>query len=148
MTVRHRANIGLLALVVFVFLATRPTSSQTPSSDASKQLPTIKVRTGLVLVPTIVTDRSGAHVPGLKQEDFAVLENGKPQQISFFVHVKTQAELMKRPAVPSGVTNTVEGTSQRLTIFMFDLMNSSITEQQTARDQFFKLLSKSLDVKA
>jgi hypothetical protein len=30
---------------------------------------------------------------------------------------------------------------------MFDLMNSSITEQQTARDQFFKLLSKSLDVK-
>jgi hypothetical protein len=34
-----------------------------------------------------------------------------------------------------------------LTIFKFDLMNSSITEQQTARDQFFKLLSKSLDVK-
>jgi hypothetical protein len=78
--------------------------------DASKQLPTIKVRTGLVLVPTIVTDRSGARIPGLKQEDFTVLQNGKPQQVPFFVHAKTQAELMKRPAVPSGVTNTVEGT--------------------------------------
>jgi hypothetical protein len=65
-------------------LATRPTFSQTTSSDASKQLPTIKVRTGLVLVPTIVTDRSGAHGPGLKQEDFTLLQNGKPQQISFF----------------------------------------------------------------
>jgi len=147
MAVRHRTSISILPLVAFVFLATSPTFSQNTSSDASKQLPTIKVRTGLVLVPTIVTDRSGVHVPGLKQEDFTVLQNGKPQQISFFVHVKTQAEPMKRPAVPSGVTNTVEGTSQRLTIFMFDLMNSSITEQQTARDQFFKLLSKSLDVK-
>ena len=44
----------------------------------------IKLNTELVEVRAVVSDRQGQVVNGLKQEDFELLENGKPQSISFF----------------------------------------------------------------
>ena len=41
----------------------------------------------LVLVPTLVTDKSGNHISGLKQEDFTVLENGAEQKIATFEEI-------------------------------------------------------------
>jgi Ca-activated chloride channel homolog len=41
-------------------------------------------RTILVVVPVSVTDRSGHFVLGLKQSNFEVYENGKPQEIVIF----------------------------------------------------------------
>src|ERR1700723_1742893 len=37
--------------------------------------------TELVLIPTLVTDKAGAHISGLKKEDFTGLENGSVRQI-------------------------------------------------------------------
>jgi VWFA-related protein len=45
---------------------------------------TYRVRVRLVPVDVIVTDSRGRPVVGLKQEDFRVLENGKPQEIRHF----------------------------------------------------------------
>ncbi len=44
----------------------------------------IKVDTELVEVPIVVTDRSGKPLLNLKQVNFTVLEDGKPQEISDF----------------------------------------------------------------
>jgi VWFA-related protein len=44
----------------------------------------IKVQVNLVQVRVVVRDASGKLVPGLKQKDFQVLDNGKQQRISAF----------------------------------------------------------------
>ncbi len=48
------------------------------------QVPTIRVQTRLVNVAVNVVDEHGAPVGGLRQEDFEILEDGKPQKISYF----------------------------------------------------------------
>lgn len=56
------------------------------SNDATANAPetTLKVNSRAVLVDVVVTNRDGKPVKGLKQEDFRVLEQGKPQGISYF----------------------------------------------------------------
>ena len=44
----------------------------------------IKVRVNLVLVRVVVRDSEGKAVPGLKQEDFQIFDNGKRQKVSAF----------------------------------------------------------------
>jgi Ca-activated chloride channel homolog len=46
----------------------------------------ISVRTELVAVPVTVTDSRGRPVSGLRQDDFRVFEDGRPQPIALFHH--------------------------------------------------------------
>ncbi len=48
------------------------------------QTPTFHVDVKLVSIFVNVTDRNGAFVGGLKREDFAVFEDGRPQEIALF----------------------------------------------------------------
>jgi Ca-activated chloride channel family protein len=48
------------------------------------QQATFKAGTSIVPVLTTVTDNQGRLVPNLEQEEFTVLDNGKPQQITLF----------------------------------------------------------------
>jgi Ca-activated chloride channel homolog len=48
------------------------------------QEPTFKSGTRVVPVIATVTDATGRLVPSLEKEDFTILDNGKPQEISFF----------------------------------------------------------------
>jgi VWFA-related protein len=48
------------------------------------QQPTFRSSTSIVSIPTTVTDAQGRLVPNLEQEDFTILDNGKPQELSFF----------------------------------------------------------------
>jgi VWFA-related protein len=124
------------------------TSAQTRASnskvtDAAKSAK-ITVQTGLVLVPTIVIRSNGERVPNLGRENFTILKNGRPQSITLFQHIQTSIEHISRPEVPPNTfTNTVQVAFQRLTIFVLDQLNSSLTEQTTARDQLFKFLNSS-----
>src|ERR1043165_5063985 len=54
--------------------------AQKPSQDVD----TIKIDTDLVTVPVIATDRNGTYVADLRQEEFALTEDGVAQQIAFF----------------------------------------------------------------
>lgn len=95
------------------------------------------------MMAAIVTGRRGEYVKDLGEKDFDVLRDGKIQSIGFFRHVVTNAELMKpETAQPDGVTNTLESDNQRLTIFVVDLLNSSLEEQRITRQQLLKFLSK------
>ncbi|MEP6924632.1 MAG: VWA domain-containing protein, partial [Pyrinomonadaceae bacterium] len=44
----------------------------------------ITVDTNLVVLNAVVTDAKGNYVPGLRQKDFQILEDGKPQTIDTF----------------------------------------------------------------
>jgi len=48
------------------------------------QEPTFRSSTRIVPVVTTVTDEQGRLVPMLEREEFAILDNGKPQDITFF----------------------------------------------------------------
>jgi Ca-activated chloride channel homolog len=67
---------------------TKPASSASKNNDSPSpaQSPetTLKVDVKLVNVFVTVTDEHGAPVPGLKKENFTLLEDGKPQTISMF----------------------------------------------------------------
>jgi Ca-activated chloride channel family protein len=53
------------------------------------QEPTFKSGTRIVPVIATVLDPTGRLVPSLEKEDFTVLDNGKPQEISFFLNETT-----------------------------------------------------------
>jgi Ca-activated chloride channel family protein len=45
--------------------------------------PSFRVDVNLVRVPCVVADASGAPVPGLRREDFVVLEDGAPREVKY-----------------------------------------------------------------
>src|SRR4030095_381764 len=51
---------------------------------ALAQQATFRSGTQVVFVPTTVTDSEGRLVPDLEKEDFTILDNGKPQDITVF----------------------------------------------------------------
>src|SRR3954467_4730391 len=51
---------------------------------AAQQDPTFKATTQIVSVPATVLDAQGRLVPSLDQDQFTILDNGKPQDVIFF----------------------------------------------------------------
>ena len=144
MAIFPRAVIRFVLGVLLLSFAAHATSAQAQPQKNKK--PGIAVRSEVVLIPAIVTDHSGAHVSGLTQADFTVLENGQQQKIAFFHHIQVNAapEEAASPNPPPGeFTNKTQSRSERSAILVFDLLNSSITEQSNARAELMKFLSES-----
>ncbi|HEY3092362.1 MAG TPA: VWA domain-containing protein [Vicinamibacterales bacterium] len=59
-------------------------AAATLTAAAQQEAPTFKATTQIVSVPATVLDGQGRLVPNLEQEQFTVLDNGKPQDITFF----------------------------------------------------------------
>ncbi len=72
---RYILTFTLVWLVASVVAFDPPTAAQEPTFRSS---------TRIVPVLATVTDASGRLVPSLEQEDFTILDNGKPQEIVFF----------------------------------------------------------------
>jgi VWFA-related protein len=45
---------------------------------------TLRVATDLVTIPVSVFDRNGLYIPGLRQQEFKIFEDGKEQEIAYF----------------------------------------------------------------
>jgi VWFA-related protein len=76
-----------LALVLATAIALPLLAQRKPAEPESPRLvENIDVR--VIDVDVIVTDRRGNFVPGLKKEDFEILENGVPKTISNFYEVE------------------------------------------------------------
>ena len=97
----RRAFSVLLVLTIALtisFAQTRPTRQkpnppkpETPPATQPEQTPaepqeldTLKTDTDLVTVPVTATDRNGVYITDLGKEDFAIAEDGVPQEIAFF----------------------------------------------------------------
>ena len=75
-----------------------------PACAQQPQEPELRIETRLVTVYTNVTDHTGAIVGGLTQNDFKVLEDGKPQEISVFERQSEQPLAMTLAIDTSGST--------------------------------------------
>ncbi|MDQ3321221.1 MAG: VWA domain-containing protein [Acidobacteriota bacterium] len=69
----------LLLLLSSVFLANVGKAQDTDDDNAP-----IKVDTVLLTMPLTVSDRSGRNIPGLKKENFSILQDGIEQNIEYF----------------------------------------------------------------
>jgi VWFA-related protein len=109
----------------------------------AEEAPVVRVNTRLVEVDVVVHSK-GEAVADLTQDDFTVLDNGKPQKIAVFNLRSSQSS---RPAVaplPQGtVSNRLTLRDQEqadATIVLFDTLNTAVGDQGYAREQLMKYL--------
>ncbi len=126
-------HLGVAALV-----AAFATSSMGQSTDATNDTPqsTLKVNSRAVLVDVVVTDRNGNPVKGLKQDDFKVLEQGKPQSIGYFEEhgadwLARGGEDRAFPQLPPNVFTNFSPlpTPPAVNILLLDALNTPMNDQ-------------------
>ncbi len=118
-------------------------ASATPS-PSTQAVPVFHAETRLVVVDVVVTDKHGQPVTDLKKEDFAVTEDGKPQQVKFFEpHIpETQPKaLPKIDLPPNQYTNfPLQKPSSSVNVVLFDTLNTPVADQMYARWQMIKFI--------
>lgn len=81
--------------------ASRPQSQSSPASDDE----VVRISTNLVQVDVVVADKQGNQVTDLQAEDFEILEDERPQEITNFAYVSSgrdSVQPMARTGGPSG----------------------------------------------
>jgi VWFA-related protein len=96
----------------------------------------------LVVVDVVATDGKGQAIPGLKAEDFTMLENGAPQKISSFTyHAPGKTQVPVAGQLPPGiVTNVPAFKASSLNVLLMDTLNGDFIEQAYMKDQLVKYL--------
>ena len=141
MSRRYPELVAWIVPFVIVFFAVQPCWSQNEPAKFTAQ-------SELVLVPAVVTDKSGNFVGNLSKDDFVVLEDGKPQTVRVFAEqLTTSARVQRTPTANGSFSNVLEtgSTPKRLVIIALDLVNTPILLEGSARNELLQYLAKSLD---
>ncbi|HEX3940049.1 MAG TPA: VWA domain-containing protein [Acidobacteriaceae bacterium] len=121
---------------------TSPPAQPVPSPDES--VPTLKVTSRLTIENVTVTDAAGKPVHGLKQSDFTIKEDGKPQTIKNFQEfgVTISSAQSVPPALPPNVyTNAPPAVrSGAINILLLDTLNTGPARQSTVREKAIRYL--------
>src|SRR5262245_36705932 len=72
----------LLVIGILFFCIAATSAQQTEKPPEQEEV--LRLKTELLEIRAVVTDKQNRPVEGLKKEDFELLENGRPQGISFF----------------------------------------------------------------
>jgi VWFA-related protein len=122
-----------------------PTANVHHASEEGKV--EFRTETVLVEVPTVVTDKSGAHIHNLAKEKFRVFENGKEQKIANLEEVVGTPAPPPAPPVQPGVFSNVVGNNQprSTTLIALDTVNTPFLDQAYGRQQLLKFLAQNVD---
>jgi VWFA-related protein len=144
---RERSFLLVTTLACSVLAFASPQDKEKDKEDNSQLKFT--VRTELVLIPTVVSDKSGNHITGLKKEDFTVQENGAGQQIATFEEVHSDPGPLLRQSNPSEFSNFVAGrpSTSRITLIVLDFINTPFMAQAAGRQELLKYLTQSVDAR-
>ncbi len=135
---------GTASCLILLLLAISLPAQQSPDVLST---PTLKSRSDLVLVPVVVRDKKGNHIPGLTKDAFQLEENGRDQLISLFEEVHADSSVRPiAPALDQGYSNLPFDNARelRLTILLLDLLNTTPLQRTDGKDQLVKFLSKGL----
>lgn len=135
-------SLPFFPIILLTVLALQ-TAAQTTSSPDSDQTPVLRANARAVLVDVVVTDSHGNPVSGLRQQDFKLTENGKPESVVFFEEHKgapvVPIELPKMP--PNVFTNVpVAPEADALNVLLLDALNTPETDQSYVRAQVLEFL--------
>jgi len=135
----------IAAPFLFALLAAPATIAPQETSTA-KENPQYQYRTGVnvVLVPVVVTDKQGRHVPGLTAADFELKQEGNVQKIASVDEVSAETTRAHRPTLPPNMfTNQVAAEHpKKLEILALDLVNNPFVNQADARRGLLSFLAK------
>ncbi len=112
-------------------------------AQAGSRVPSFESNVRVVLLDVVVTDSKGNPVTALKQDDFRVFEDGKPQKIaSFQEHKGAPIVQDKLPPLPKNTyTNypAVEAADS-INVILMDSLNTPIRDADYAHQQVIKYL--------
>lgn len=137
----------LLTMARPVLAPAQGTSSAPSSATTSMTQPglVLKAQSRLVVVDVTVKARGGRFVQDLKQSDFKVFENGKPQRIVAFERheFNPQAAAAAALQLPKGEYSNIgirAASVPALNIILFDALNSEMADQIYGRQQMVQFL--------
>ncbi|HEY1802366.1 MAG TPA: VWA domain-containing protein [Terriglobales bacterium] len=113
------------------------------AANVTNNQPTFQSKVRVVLVDVVVTKGKGDPATSLRKQDFQVLEDGKPQKISFFEeHKGAQPTQVKLPPMPAGVyTNfPTTKTADSVNVLLLDSLNTEPRDQVFVHKQMLKYL--------
>ncbi len=140
--------ISVFALALTLLFGQAVAQSKKSSNPPESLAPVFTSHSQLVLVPVVVKDHKGAHLPGLTKDDFVVKEDGAVRRLAFCEEVKTTAERVKHSATPDKTSFSNfqgEQPARRIVILALDGINTPFAAQATARKQLIKYLSDAVD---
>ncbi len=118
-----------------------------PAAEGNPANAVFRTTTRLVQVDVVVTDKQGRPIPGLKESDFTVLQDGKPQKVRVFEPHKgaPDAQAPAADSTPKLPPNTYSNhpaaaTADSWTIVLFDLLNTPTSDQEYSRKQLLEML--------
>ena len=114
-----------------------PAVSQTPPDQS-----VIQAGTHIVLVNVVAKDKHGKPVAGLSRDDFVLRDNGQQEKIAFFALEQESPAATSIPGSPAGLTftNRPAGGMAAVTVFLFDELNTRLTDQELAKKDFLRYL--------
>ena len=128
-----RAGITVVGIGAILATLTLARSGAVAQQDAGGPA-TLRVYSRLTVVDTTVTDSEGRPVQGLKQSDFTLYEDGKPQPIHNFEEVIAVGVPPLPPLPPNVYTNLQpEPTSAAINIFLLDFANEAPVDSTNIR---------------
>ena len=145
---------GFLAALAVMALAVdvggqqqQPPASQEPA-QASQQ-PTFRTGINFVRVDVIVSDKSGNPVSDLKQTDFEVLEDGKPQAVETFRLVKIDTttvpnETRRAIQTRADEENAAADEDARIFVFFLDDYHVRLGNSMASRKPMVEFIQNSL----
>jgi VWFA-related protein len=134
---RTIAPLAFVCALISAPSAQQPAAPAQPPSAPQPPL-TFKVEVNYVEVDAVVTDASGTFVPSLTKDDFQVIEDGKPQNVSVFSKVEIPIEhadppLYSRTAIPPDVASNAVPFAGRVFVLVLDDLHTKF--QMTSRSK-------------
>jgi VWFA-related protein len=122
--------LGAAMLLGLVFSApSMHAQTELPAADPNHTVLTVTSR--LVVLDVVVTDPQGRLVPGLKKDDFVILQDGNPQRAHSFDSWNDRPPAVAAPAIDR-FGHQDWGADTPLTIFVLDEMNTPFDEKSFA----------------
>lgn len=148
--------LSALALAAAVTTCAQTAANQQPPPRENSKAASgavIRSETRLVQLSVIAVDKKGHTIESLRKEDFVLLDNGKPQDIALFstdstTHTDstTTATNPANTALPANVFSNrlrhADEPTGSVTIILFDVLNTSFSDQAYARTQILKFLQQ------
>ncbi|HLG14851.1 MAG TPA: VWA domain-containing protein [Blastocatellia bacterium] len=84
-----------------------------PQTTPPVQEPGVRLKTELVHIHAVVSDKRGKLIEGLKKDDFELLEQGRQREISFFSEERVSAKATAHPLADISPTEAVTSDAGR-----------------------------------
>lgn len=127
-----KIHVMVGALVLMGMAGMSAAAQTTHSPESPNQIPyTLQVKARMVLTDVTVTDKHGNAVTGLRDDDFRILDNGKPQRLaSFEEHREHLAKVAEVSATGSSFNNDyIRHPPAQVNVILFDTTTIGVVDQ-------------------